>query len=479
MKSLSDKRIAVFGAGAVGCYFGSLFAQAAFADGNPPPALVDRKLAGTSNPAPALVDRKRAGTNNPAPAFSVDFIARGKRLLNLKSGGLKIKGAGKESFSLSVSALDRLDGLYDAVLVCVKSQDTLSAAAAVKGHLKKDGFVVSLQNGVENPEILMSLLGKDRVVPAVVYLTASMREPATLVFQSEGKLLYGFYNEEGRRAAERFGEMLSFTGIKHEYSPSIKTVQWKKLCLNAAMNPLSALFRMDFGGMLKNKDAAALSKAIFEETRQAAAIEGVKIDESEFDDIKRRCSFNPSFKTSMLQDIEASRRPETDAILGAVVRAWAKAGKVPPYCDMLLKIMNVKFGGWFQISPRLAADVIVGRGDEVLLIERKNEPYGWAVPGGFVDLYESLETAASRELEEETGIKAPPGELELLGVYSDPARDPRGHTVSAVYVYWGGGEPAAGDDAARARFFNVESLPENIAFDHRKVLRDYRDKYRV
>lgn len=437
---LNNKRVAVFGAGAVGCYFGKFFAEA---------------------------------------GFSVDFIARGKRLDALKNDGLKIAGVGKTPFSININASDKLQGLYDVVLICVKSQDTLPAAASIRGHIADGGFVVSLQNGVENPEILMSLLGRDRVVPSVVYITASMETPGTLVFQSEGKIIYGFYDDLGKDAALRFGEMLSFTNIHYKYEPDIKTVQWKKLCFNAALNPLSALFRMDYGGMLKNNDVLSLAQAVFNETREAAAIEGVKIDESEFSDIIRRASLNPAFRTSMLQDIEASRHPETDAILGAVLRAWAKVGKTPPYCDMLYKIMNVKYGGWFQVSPKLAADVLVADKNKVLLIERKNEPLGWAIPGGFVDLYESLETAASRELKEETGINAPPEELELLGVYSDPKRDKRGHTVSAIYVYRGGGEPLAGDDAKSAVYFHLDNLPEIIAFDHRKVLQDYRNKYGI
>src|ERR1700757_5311155 len=95
--------------------------------------------------------------------------------------------------------------------------------------------------------------------------------------------------------------------------------------------------------------------------------------------------------------------------------------------------------------PPIAADIIAEIGDKVVLIERKNIPYGWAIPGGFVDFGETVEDAAVRELREETSLEV---DLRaLLGIYSRPDRDPRGHTVTAVYVGRARGTPQAQDDA--------------------------------
>lgn len=128
------------------------------------------------------------------------------------------------------------------------------------------------------------------------------------------------------------------------------------------------------------------------------------------------------------------------------------------------------------VTPLLAADAIIELTDKpnrpIVLIQRKNPPYGWAIPGGFMDVGERLETAAIREAKEEVcldvTLKA------LLGMYSDPKRDDRGHTVTAVYVAEATGEPQAADDAKSLALFTLDNLPDELAFDHAQVLEDYR-----
>ena len=124
-------------------------------------------------------------------------------------------------------------------------------------------------------------------------------------------------------------------------------------------------------------------------------------------------------------------------------------------------------------SPALAVDIIIEMGNNgIVLIRRKNPPHGWAIPGGFVDYGESMETAAVREAKEETTLDVTL--TRQLHTYSDPTRDPRFHTVSAVYVGVAEGEPQGADDAREACIFSMDALPDDIVFDHRKILEDYR-----
>jgi 8-oxo-dGTP diphosphatase len=122
-------------------------------------------------------------------------------------------------------------------------------------------------------------------------------------------------------------------------------------------------------------------------------------------------------------------------------------------------------------NPFPTVDVIIELDSGIVLIERKNEPFGWALPGGFVDYGESLEAAAVREAREETSLEI--SDLRLLGCYSDPGRDQRMHTISAVYSAKAHGTPCAADDAINIAVFTLDSLPAQLCFDHGKILTDY------
>lgn len=121
------------------------------------------------------------------------------------------------------------------------------------------------------------------------------------------------------------------------------------------------------------------------------------------------------------------------------------------------------------------ADCVRSADREIVLIKRKNPPFGWALPGGFVDYGESLESAAFREAEEETSLKVEL--LGQLGAYSDPRRDSRHHSISVVFVAQAQGVPAAKDDAAEVKVFTHRNLPHELAFDHSRIIQDYFQKW--
>ncbi|MCS6984327.1 MAG: NUDIX hydrolase [Leptospiraceae bacterium] len=121
--------------------------------------------------------------------------------------------------------------------------------------------------------------------------------------------------------------------------------------------------------------------------------------------------------------------------------------------------------------PRIAVDIIVEQNGKILLVKRKFPPYGWALPGGFVEWGECVEQAALRELQEETGLEG--RLLDILYVYSHPKRDSRAHVISVVFVAQACGRVMAQDDAGRADFFPFDRLPSPLCFDHEEIIQDY------
>lgn len=132
-------------------------------------------------------------------------------------------------------------------------------------------------------------------------------------------------------------------------------------------------------------------------------------------------------------------------------------------------------------TPYLTTDGIIELYDDdkfkgIVLIERKNDPKGLALPGGFVDVGESVEAALVREMQEETNLKVEISQL--LGVYSNPKRDPRFHTASVVFIAMAQGTPIGGDDAKKAKVYTLENIPlDELVFDHRDILNDYLTQY--
>lgn len=144
------------------------------------------------------------------------------------------------------------------------------------------------------------------------------------------------------------------------------------------------------------------------------------------------------------------------------------------------KVICPNCGGEIEAfkNPVPTVDIIIEVPNKgIILIERKNSPFGWALPGGFVDYGESLEDAAKREAQEETSLT-----IELKGqfhTYSEPGRDPRQHNISTIYLATAQGIPKAADDAKEIGIFTEDTLPSSLAFDHGKILKDYFEKKKM
>lgn len=432
MKKLSsDKRILIAGSGAIGSFYGGLMTRA---------------------------------------GYNVELYARGPHLNAMQSTGkLFIDSHKHGELEIDVNAVAKPEGIYDIIFICVKSQGTAEMAAKLKDNLSPDGCIVSFQNGVENPDILASVFGEERVIGASLFIGLAINTPGKATHSGLGNCIFGAWCKDSEKYIPILQEIFDKSEITASSSDDIRYVLWYKLVWNVGFNPLSALLGSTCGPMAESEIISPLMENMVKEVVAAAKMHGVTITEEEWR--KKLKVYDYNFKTSMLQDIEHLRSPEIDGILGPVIRTHEKNGLKAPYCETVYRTLEFKYGRHFIYTPRLTVDMIVRKGDEILLIERLNEPHGWAIPGGFVDYGETVEHAAVRELSEETGIEA--DEIHMLGVYSDPQRDKRGHNVSVVYYTDTDQDAKAADDAKNAVFFKVNDLPDNIVFDHKKIINEY------
>ena len=175
--------------------------------------------------------------------------------------------------------------------------------------------------------------------------------------------------------------------------------------------------------------------------------------------VNSRTSYGGTAKENVVKIIEELEKELNTNKDGKIVEC--------PRCGYPVKVYR---------NPIPTVDIIIKIDGKIVLIKRKNEPHGWAIPGGYIDYGESAESAAIREAKEETSLDV---ELEsLLGVYSNPDRDPRSHTITSVFVASAKGSPRAGDDAKEIGLFDENNLPEPIVFDHSRILRDFFERWK-
>jgi 2-dehydropantoate 2-reductase len=287
-------RILVLGAGAVGGYFGVLLARG---------------------------------------GHDVTFVARGETLAALRRHGLTVL-AGSETIRLvpvRAVADPAAAPAPDLVLVCVKSYDTAGAAAALRPAVGPDTIVLSLQNGIENEELLARALALPPLMIALTQIGVERAAPATVRYRGRGTILFGEPDGRESARARRTAEALAAAGVPHQLRAEILVAAWEKLAWNAGFNAVTTLTQSTVAEALALPASREVIVRAMEEVDAVATALGIAVRRGRTAAVLEESrSGLPDFQTSMLQDLRQGRRLEHDALNGAVVRAAARAGVPVP-----------------------------------------------------------------------------------------------------------------------------------------------------
>jgi 2-dehydropantoate 2-reductase len=295
-------RVAVMGAGALGCYFGGMLA--------------------------------RAGT-------AVTLIGRPQHVEAIRGGGLLLE---TQSFHARVPIEASVDpgavrgaGL---VLFCVKSGDTETAGAAIAPHLEREALVLSLQNGVDNATRLQSLLSQ-RVVSTVVYAATEMAGPGHVRHHGGGELLI-----EPVEGAAEIVALFADAGVKVRVSDNVEGALWTKLALNCAYNALSAVSQLPYGKLVQGEGVQAVMRDVILECLAVAQAAGVRLEGDVWEELQRIARTMPSQLSSTAQDLARGRRSEIDHLNGYLVRRGEALGVATPVNRVLhtvVKLLESRF----------------------------------------------------------------------------------------------------------------------------------------
>ncbi|HJQ85702.1 MAG TPA: 2-dehydropantoate 2-reductase [Candidatus Binatia bacterium] len=296
-------RVLVHGAGAVGGYFGALLARG---------------------------------------GHEVWFVARGENLAALKARGLTVRLDGAELHVAPVQAVADPSAAPppDLILVCVKSYDTPAAAGTLRPVVGPETIVLSLQNGIENEELLARGLGLPPLLVALTRIGVALVAPAVVAYSGRGTILYGEPDGSESPRARRVADGLRTANVPFQLRRDVLVAAWEKLAWNAAFNAVTALTRTTVAQALALPATRDLIVAAMEEVDAVATASGVPVRRTRTDAVLEDSATGlPDFHTSMLQDVLKGRRLEHDAINGAVVRAATRAGIAAPVNATLVRLL--------------------------------------------------------------------------------------------------------------------------------------------
>jgi len=282
---------------------------------------------------------------------AVTLLGRPSHLAAVAERGLRVEGLWGEHQVRDVAvAYDRagLTPPYDAVLVTVKSCDTVPMVAMTSGTLAHDGCMISMQNGLGNTEHVLAAVGESRAVGARVIFGAEIPRAGVVrvtVFAQPTVLGAVRPGSESERHARAWAHRLAAAGIPAEYAPDVHAHLWAKVFYNAALNPLSALFGLPYGALAADPDARAVMDAVIEEAYAVAVARGVtpvvpnaRAYREAF--YSKLVPITAEHRSSMLQDLERGRPTEIEEINGCIWRYGEEAGVATPVNATLTRLIR-------------------------------------------------------------------------------------------------------------------------------------------
>lgn len=275
----------------------------------------------------------------------VVLCARGENLRALKEKGLEINSF-KGDVKVAVKATDnpREFAPYDLILFAVKSYDTEASARQLEGCLSPDGILMTIQNGVENEEILCRFFPREAVMGGNSRVGAELVAPGKILHTAIGVIEFGELDGRETPRAKRLAEVFKRAGIFGELTADLKTIRWYKLMGNVSTNSVSALTRTTLGQMLEDSEGYNLVRTLMLETLAVGRAEGAKVTDDRVDLQLQQIQKNLNvyaIKTSTLQDLEKGKRLEYDAISGAVVRAAKRHGMRVPATETVYTLLKL------------------------------------------------------------------------------------------------------------------------------------------
>ncbi len=309
---MKNKKILIYGTGAVGGYFGLKLTDAGF-------------------------DITFGCRSNSYKILSTDGL-----ILDSSDTGLtyysNIKTLNTENIDF-----EKFNNYFDIILFCVKSYDTQTNTGIIAKLLNKTGFVVSMQNGVENEEMLAQKIDKSNIIGAVVFIASAIENINVIKYTCGCKLIFGRYFQElNEEKIILLKNILEVSKLNYEISNDIKKSLWTKLIWNASFNTVSVAINAVVMDMIESEYACYLLRQTMLEVIQTAEAQGIIIDASIIDKNLDKKTNIGEFKTSMLQDFEKRRKLELDFLNGAVIRAAEKYNVAVPVNRLLINIVAFK-----------------------------------------------------------------------------------------------------------------------------------------